>query len=544
MSSIFNNGLFQVLEPRYKDIKGKPSIIVSAKGIANGLSNTPNDGADFGVDTTLGATSPSQTGSPYTQTSGWQEAIKYAESNNILKIESNNGSFYSLSNPIYLNPDGIFNSPLEINGNNSTIQISSSNLATDIFKISVNTGSSGQLLYPLKIYGFVFDGNGSSTNTGIIRLNQYGYAGNNPDYIVEIYGNKFMNGSLSFISVEQQSYTLSIHDNIFENVSINTVIGINGQNDNCTAFIYANNFIAGALSTGSNAILLNNNNTSTTISSPLNSAIIFGNYFSNTSDASSSSTSSVIVFGGINGAGWNGCIIEGNVFNLTAGWTEVIEQASTGAYNISIIGNTFYTRFTISVDDTTFYDNMLYNGITIYGNAIVSENRIYLQPNQTGINCIGVITNNNQQVSIVDNVITDTNLSGSALAFNNTSITGSSYIVANNLFNGETISINQYPVGLILLQNKTSSGVYPLVPTTPAVPTSGTAQQNTNPYPVNVYLYGGTVTEIQLTRNGTAYTVFSNASGLALSGQVYKLNPSDSITVTYSTAPTWEWLSD
>ena len=80
--------------------------------------------------------------------------------------------------------------------------------------------------------------------------------------------------------------------------------------------------------------------------------------------------------------------------------------------------------------------------------------------------------------------------------------------------------------------------------TTPTIPTSGTAQENTNPYAVNVYLYGGTVTEIQITRNGTAYTVFSNASGLALSGQVYKLNPTDSITITYTTAPTWEWLSD
>ena len=82
------------------------------------------------------------------------------------------------------------------------------------------------------------------------------------------------------------------------------------------------------------------------------------------------------------------------------------------------------------------------------------------------------------------------------------------------------------------------------IPTTPAVPASATAQTNTNPYAVNVYLYGGTVTEIQITKNGTAYTVFSNASGLALSGQVYKLNPSDSITITYTTAPTWNWLSD
>jgi hypothetical protein len=59
------------------DIKGKPYVTVSAKGIANGLSDIPNDGADFGPDTTLNATDPSQIGSPYTYTSGIQEAINY-----------------------------------------------------------------------------------------------------------------------------------------------------------------------------------------------------------------------------------------------------------------------------------------------------------------------------------------------------------------------------------------------------------------------------------------------------------------------------------
>ena len=82
------------------------------------------------------------------------------------------------------------------------------------------------------------------------------------------------------------------------------------------------------------------------------------------------------------------------------------------------------------------------------------------------------------------------------------------------------------------------------VPATPSIPASGTAQQNTNPYPVNVYVYGGDITEIQITRNGTAYTVLSVSTAIAMSGQVYKLNPGDSITLTYSTAPSWEWLAE
>ena len=51
---------------------------VSSKGIINGLSDIPNDGADFGPDTTLGATAPGQYGSPYTQTSGILEAVNYS----------------------------------------------------------------------------------------------------------------------------------------------------------------------------------------------------------------------------------------------------------------------------------------------------------------------------------------------------------------------------------------------------------------------------------------------------------------------------------
>ncbi|MEM3862392.1 MAG: hypothetical protein QW203_07940, partial [Thermoplasmatales archaeon] len=66
--------------PEWSVLSGKPYITVSAKGISNGLSNIPNDGADFGPDTLLGASSPNQYGPPYTQTSGIQEAINYVTS--------------------------------------------------------------------------------------------------------------------------------------------------------------------------------------------------------------------------------------------------------------------------------------------------------------------------------------------------------------------------------------------------------------------------------------------------------------------------------
>ena len=61
-----NGGNTEILQriqtANWNDLKGKPFITVSSKGIANGLSSIPNDGADFGPDT------------PGTKTSGIQEA--------------------------------------------------------------------------------------------------------------------------------------------------------------------------------------------------------------------------------------------------------------------------------------------------------------------------------------------------------------------------------------------------------------------------------------------------------------------------------------
>jgi len=60
--------------------RGKPYITVSPRGISNGLSDTFNDGADFGPDTLQGATAPGQYGPPYSNTSGIQEAGNYVNS--------------------------------------------------------------------------------------------------------------------------------------------------------------------------------------------------------------------------------------------------------------------------------------------------------------------------------------------------------------------------------------------------------------------------------------------------------------------------------
>ena len=96
-----------------KNIRGKPYITVSAKGMINGLSNIPNDGADFGPDTTKGAMAPGQYGSPYTQTSGLLESVDYMQSGMTLEIV---GNLNLNGNQVEVNSKSII-----IKGNGTTI---------------------------------------------------------------------------------------------------------------------------------------------------------------------------------------------------------------------------------------------------------------------------------------------------------------------------------------------------------------------------------------------------------------------------------------
>jgi len=83
------------------DIEGKPYITVSTKGIANGLSYIPNDGADFGPDTLYQVASKDQYGPPYTHTSGIQEAYNFLGINGggIIKLKAGT---YNISDILYL----------------------------------------------------------------------------------------------------------------------------------------------------------------------------------------------------------------------------------------------------------------------------------------------------------------------------------------------------------------------------------------------------------------------------------------------------------
>jgi len=76
------------------------------------------------------------------------------------------------------------------------------------------------------------------------------------------------------------------------------------------------------------------------------------------------------------------------------------------------------------------------------------------------------------------------------------------------------------------------AGYNPVTATaTPAVPASGVARYNNYPVNVRVFVTGGTVTDIAISGISTGMTSGS-----------FELYPGESMTITYSSAPTWKWM--
>jgi len=74
--------------------------------------------------------------------------------------------------------------------------------------------------------------------------------------------------------------------------------------------------------------------------------------------------------------------------------------------------------------------------------------------------------------------------------------------------------------------------------TAPTMPASGTAITNPFPFDCTVYIYGGTVTDIEIDGTSTGLTTASSGSASV------RVAAAQSITLTYSGAPTWTWFGD
>ena len=135
----------------YKEKAKVPEIVVSAKGIANGLSEEYNDGWDFGPD----SYSPTSTSAiPYTQSDGFGEALQYAISNPTMYSSGSGGYFipevhllsgyFTISQPIVLNvPYRIMNLTLKgVDAMSPYISCAFNTTSSDKYPYAININAS------------------------------------------------------------------------------------------------------------------------------------------------------------------------------------------------------------------------------------------------------------------------------------------------------------------------------------------------------------------------------------------------------------------
>ena len=451
-----------------KNTHGLAEIILATKGVVNGLSDILNDGAHFGPDTMLGATSPNQYGPPFSQTGGLQEAINYATALSGQQIDTISGTPVAVNPiPVRIKP-GVYKVYTTITqtpwapivGHGAVIQPQQSGS----FSQKVIVTLSASTLYLVIPYRVV-DGL-------IIDFSQFTYSG---------FRGYYANGLNAFEVKDITVINLQSGQGGIELLSTYGVRVVNPQ-------VWAASQTAG---NGSFAFV------------PPDTGVVEG--------------------------GWlNGADI--NLYVLNTVETLIHGTIAQGALSENIL-----------IDGTT---STVLDGVYIEGTgpgSAPANGHIVIQPEsgyvsgitfrKLRVNSSGTLITLNPGTKSISNVL---------MSFVSSQ---SGYAIVNN--GATNFSIEHTDVSLI--GSVTGSVKYvdcinlPAL-TTPAVPASGTPQQNTNHYTVEVYVYGGTVTQVQITKNGTAYTVFSNATGLALSGQAFRLDPQDSITITWSTAPSWEWL--
>ena len=193
----------------------------------------------------------------------------------------------------------------------------------------------------------------------------------------------------------------------------------------------------------------------------------------------------------------------------------VIYGSNTGGAG-GVLSNLDY----VHIDNYDVYDPLQINGNVGYIH-LYNVNSVY---NLTLLN-----TQGNSAVTVAKLKIGYLNVSANTLTLSGPSL----------------ITINDIEVDTFNIASGTAiSGQWVNSPATPAVPSSGTAQKNTNPYPMDIYVTGGVVTQIATTKSsGSTYVVINNAAGITMSSLGYTLQPGDSITMWYSTVPTWFWLA-
>ena len=438
-------------------------ITVSPKGIANGLSTIPNDGADFGPDTMLGATSPGQIGSPYTETTGIQEAWNYAFASATTNFPNQSNikpGFYWMK-PILL-LDGLFIL-------NQQVVLDPQVLVTNIKMI----GSGQMSTYVYWNFNdhaiMVNPSNGNILGEGI----EIGYMQPQPG------GN--VNGNVGFFAMPYTSSDPAYQANALQSYEMDLASG--------NAYLF---YLSG-----------------------IQYAVFYN----------------LEAYNSVNGTG-GGFHIENCSGPIWAiGCPHISSNYVNGAQRLYILGGNVGNTLTVGNVNYIYLDEFdVYMGIIMLSNI----SYIHIDVVTVGYPYPFISSQGNTPYT-VDHIKIDELIEGSNQGYI-TPFTGTGKGSGGSFSNVNLLEIGKYTV--YPGANGGISGLWTFTPVTPAVPVSGTAQQNTNPYSVMVYVYGGTITSIQYTPAGGTATVISNTTPISV-----RLNHGDSITWNGSAAPSWTWAA-
>ncbi|MEM3470541.1 MAG: hypothetical protein QXZ36_07355 [Thermoproteota archaeon] len=491
--------------PEWTTLSGKPYVIVSAKGISNGLSNIPNDGADFGPDTLLGASSPNQYGPPYTQTSGIQEAINYAFANDkkvklltgIFKISPNIS--YKLVHSDFIWPHGTTSIATSVYS--LIVLPNSPNTTTTPFLHSIE-GSGGQAPYGEVTTTFnILEYASGLTIIDASELNlpvpaPYGTDVQSAVYVMGLDG---ITNSSTYLA-------LNISDIFFYLPPVGSGQGLGGV------------WAMGCL--GSTAERLTFITSSITYGCP-----------------SMSTTAKNIPTAGLAIDGFGG---DGN-------WTNNI-YAQNLPYGFIVGDHT--TAGTLQTEGC-------WTGIAIISGHTATIQRLDMQQNVINIALIG--SSMRGHIGVLDGedaggttTLYDVDVGQASLGYGGV---WNDYLIIDELnmeASGATINprmpklSTNVPLtyaGVFVLFRRVNSPGGGFAITTPAFPASGTAVSNNNPFMVRIYLLtvgGATAVSITDSISGTTQSL-----GAPVAGQQYVLYPGSSITFTWSsTSPTWLWYAE
>ena len=571
-------------------IQTKPFITVSAKGISNGLSDTFNDGADFGPDTLLGATAPDQYGPPFSNTSGIQEAIDYVAGLGGGKVYLKRGT-YTVNTTIVVPSD------IELAGEGRFVTViePSPTFAPIAYLSSINRNA------------LIYISNSSTTNVAVqntsihdleinIPLSEMsnisGIYSNTQWQYVEIYNMYMINASCWNENMGPDSHNVAIRNFITINSDGSVAFYLNGA---VTGYTYHDilvenifNYVNQPVSDDRVAILGNSPGLNGTSNYNQVHNIIVRNIFVYVSPSVTSGTvNGVKIDTGINTLITDilidGVTYYGNASGGVSGNPVVAYiNLSYGQYDRLIIRNIFalntngiYLQHAVGIISGYNTSWTLIEGVEMYdvqgGGGIAIETVTVPNPfdyilikdfivelasatNTTNGTPVGVMLAGGAagqgayRVDVKDGMI----INGYAALSNNVAYGGGiqSTPYSYNYVNVEDVhaqstytwwSMANAP-GTSLVRIKPPPDNIPST-STPSVPASGTALQNTNPYTVEVYLLGGLATEVQVTRGGTTYTVWSSSTATAIPSLTIRLDPGDSITLTYTMAPTWTWVT-